>query len=54
MLITWVVAAAGAYFLLQLDFSLAVLLGAILTVSGPTVVIPLLNHIRPKPQQSKD
>ncbi|MGE0482072.1 MAG: cation:proton antiporter [Phycisphaerae bacterium] len=46
-LTTWVLAASAAYWLIGLDFGLAVLLGAILTVTGPTVVLPLLRHIRP-------
>jgi len=32
---------------LDLGLQLSVLLGAILVVTGPTVVIPLLRHIRP-------
>lgn len=44
---TWVLAAAAAHWLIGLDFGLSVLLGAILTVTGPTVVLPLLRHIRP-------
>lgn len=46
-LTTWILAAAAAYLLLGLDFGLSILLGAILTVTGPTVVQPLLRHIRP-------
>lgn len=46
--ITWVVAAVAAYFLLDLPAPIAVLLGAILIVSGPTVVGPLLNFVRPQ------
>lgn len=46
-LVTWILAAAAAHWLIGLDFGLAVLLGAILTVTGPTVVLPLLQHIRP-------
>ncbi len=46
--VTWAATAALAYFLLGLDLQLAVLLGAILVVTGPTVVLPLLRHVRPK------
>ena len=46
--VTWVIATAAAYFILGFDFPLALLLGAILVVTGPTVVIPLLRHVRPK------
>jgi len=48
VLITWGLGAAGAYYLLEFEIGLAVLIGAILTVTGPTVVIPLLRHVRPK------
>ncbi|NND72563.1 MAG: PTS transporter subunit EIIA [Rhodothermales bacterium] len=47
VMITWTLASLGAYFILGLNISLAILLGAILTVTGPTVVIPLLRHVRP-------
>lgn len=46
-LVTWVLAAAAAHLLLGLDWQLAALFGAILVVTGPTVIGPLLNHIRP-------
>lgn len=45
--VTGVVCAAGAYFILDFDLTKAILLGSILTVTGPTVVGPLLQHIRP-------
>jgi NhaP-type Na+/H+ or K+/H+ antiporter len=47
MLVTWGIIAIGAYTILQLDLQLAVLLGAILVVTGPTVIIPLLRQARP-------
>jgi NhaP-type Na+/H+ or K+/H+ antiporter len=47
ILITWVLAALGAYYIVGFDLEPAVLLGAILVVSGPTVIIPLLRQIRP-------
>ncbi len=46
--ITFVCGAAGAYFLLQLPLPMAILLGSILIVSGPTVVTPILNFARPQ------
>ena len=49
-LITWAVATLGAYFIVGLHFDIALLLGAVFIVSGPTVVIPLLNHVRPRGQ----
>ncbi len=47
-LATWVVAALGARYVLGFDWPLAILSGAILIVTGPTVVGPLLRQIRPK------
>lgn len=47
ILITWVLAAVGAHLLVGLEFRLSILLGAVLVVSGPTVIIPLLRQIRP-------
>lgn len=48
MLVTWGIAAAGAHWIVGMDWELSLLIGAIFTVSGPTVVIPLLSFIRPK------
>ncbi len=46
-LVVWAVTALFAYLLLDLSPRLSVLLGAIMIVSGPTVVQPLLLHVRP-------
>ena len=46
-LVSWVLTAGAAHFILGLDRPLAVLLGAILVVTGPTVIIPMLREIRP-------
>lgn len=46
--ITWALAALLATYVLDMDFRVAILLGAILTVTGPTVIQPLLRQIRPK------
>jgi len=46
-LVTWVIAGLGAYFIVGLSAELSVLLGAIFIVTGPTVVTPLLKHVRP-------
>jgi NhaP-type Na+/H+ or K+/H+ antiporter len=48
VLLTWACAGSAAYYILEFDVGLAVLIGAILTVTGPTVIIPLLRHVRPK------
>ncbi|MEJ2544323.1 MAG: cation:proton antiporter, partial [Calditrichaceae bacterium] len=47
-LITWIIATTAAYYILDFEFKLALLFGAILIVTGPTVVLPLLRQVRPK------
>ena len=44
---TWILAGVGAALILGLSWQLSTLFGAILVVTGPTVIGPLLNHIRP-------
>lgn len=46
-LLTWTLLTISVFFLLKLSFPLALLLGAILIVSGPTVIGPLLLYLRP-------
>jgi NhaP-type Na+/H+ or K+/H+ antiporter len=46
--ITWLLTALAAHYVLDLGWGLAILLGAILIVSGPTVVLPLLRHVKPR------
>ncbi len=46
-LVGWFVATLAAYVILGFNVPLAVLLGAILIVTGPTVIGPLLRQIRP-------
>ncbi len=45
--ITWFIGALAAHWILGLDWPLAVLLGAVLVVTGPTVIGPMLRFIRP-------
>lgn len=45
--LTAAVCSLAAYWILEFDMERSLLLGAILTVTGPTVVGPLLQHIRP-------
>jgi NhaP-type Na+/H+ or K+/H+ antiporter len=47
VLVTWAVGTVAAYLLFDLSWEVAILLGAVLVVSGPTVVGPLLDFIRP-------
>jgi NhaP-type Na+/H+ or K+/H+ antiporter len=48
--ITWGLAGAAAGLILGLDHRIAIVLGAVLTLSGPTVVLPLLDFVRAKPR----
>ncbi len=50
VLLTWALSAAAAHYLADLQWGLAILLGALLVVTGPTVIIPLLKHVRPRGQ----
>ena len=47
VLITWVIAAGIVLLFTDLPTGIAILIGSILVVSGPTVVGPLLNQVRP-------
>lgn len=47
-LVTWLVGSLAAGIFLGLELRLALLIGAILIVSGPTVVIPILRAVRPR------
>lgn len=46
--VSWIVTTAAAYLFLGMDFQFALLLGAILVVTGPTVIIPILRQIQPR------
>ena len=48
--VTWALATVAAHLLLKFDLPLALLIGAIFTVTGPTVIGPLLRHVRPSGQ----
>lgn len=47
IIITWICSAVLAHYVAGVDWTPAILLGAILVVSGPTVIIPLLRQVRP-------
>jgi len=47
MLITFVVVGSAAYWLLDLDWRVAAVIGAVLVVTGPTVIAPILNTMKP-------
>lgn len=44
--VTWIFATAASVFILNLDLNISILLGAILVVTGPTVIIPILKELR--------
>ncbi|MFD1216065.1 cation:proton antiporter [Microbulbifer celer] len=46
-LVTWLIATPAAYYLLGMPLQLAALFGAIVTVTGPTVIVPMLRSVRP-------
>tara|TARA_A100001391_G_scaffold44134_1_gene25724 strand:- start:18301 stop:20121 length:1821 start_codon:yes stop_codon:yes gene_type:complete len=47
-LVTWGVVTLSAWGLLEMPFGLALLFGALVVVTGPTVIVPLLRSVRPK------
>lgn len=50
VIITWGITAYSAYYIFDFGWELSILLGAILVVTGPTVIIPLLRQVRPSGQ----
>jgi NhaP-type Na+/H+ or K+/H+ antiporter len=48
VIVTWLTATMAAHWLFGLNIEIAILLGAVLTVTGPTVIGPLLRNIRPR------
>lgn len=50
IVVTWLTSAGAARFVLGLDWTLALLLGGVLVVTGPTVIGPLIRHVRPTGQ----
>ena len=48
VLVTWFLTTIAAQVFLDFDLLMALLAGALFTVSGPTVIIPLLRHVRPE------
>ncbi|MCY4001654.1 MAG: cation:proton antiporter [Bacteroidetes bacterium] len=45
--VTGILAAIAAHYVLEMPWEIAVVLGSILTVTGPTVVLPLIRYVRP-------
>ncbi len=49
-IITLIGGALGAHYLLGADWGIAALFGALIIVSGPTVIMPILRNVRPNQQ----
>lgn len=47
MLSTWLIVAASASYFLGFSWQIALLFGAIMVVTGPTVIVPMLRTVRP-------
>lgn len=52
ILVTWVVTAAAAQWLVGFSWELAFLFGALTVVTGPTVIVPMLRTVRPNARLS--
>ena len=48
--VTWILTSAAAYFIVHLELETSILIGAVLVVTGPTVILPLLRHVKPAGQ----
>ncbi len=46
-LITWLIIAVSTHYLIGFPFELSLLFGAVVIVTGPTVIIPMLRTVRP-------
>ncbi|GAB4183395.1 MAG: sodium:proton antiporter [Calditrichia bacterium] len=51
--VTWIGVTLAAYYILGINFKISLLIGAILVVTGPTVITPLLHHIKPSARVSE-
>lgn len=46
--VSWILTTLAAQWIVGVSFEVALLVGAILVLTGPTVVIPLVRHVRPR------
>lgn len=46
-IITWLIIAVSTHYIIDFPFELAFLFGAVVIVTGPTVIIPMLRTVRP-------
>ena len=47
VLITWLITAVATHYLMGFPYELAFLFGAVVVVTGPTVIVPILRTVRP-------
>ncbi|MFA5668260.1 MAG: cation:proton antiporter [Balneolaceae bacterium] len=47
VLVTWLLSTLASLFFLDIGLELSILFGAVLIVTGPTVIMPLLRQVRP-------
>lgn len=45
--ISWILISVASHFILDVSWPIALLIGAIIVVSGPTVIVPMLRSVRP-------
>lgn len=50
LLLTWILSSIAAYYIAELSWPIALIFGAIIVVTGPTVIMPLLKHAKLKRQ----
>ncbi|OGV56329.1 MAG: hypothetical protein A2X45_00235 [Lentisphaerae bacterium GWF2_50_93] len=48
VIVSWILISLSALAVLGLSLEISLVFGAILVVTGPTVILPLLSHVRPK------
>lgn len=47
LLVTWVIIAVATHYLMGFEWALSALFGALVVVTGPTVIVPMLRSVRP-------
>ena len=52
-IITWLMTSLATSFFIGFDFKLALLFGAVVVVTGPTVIVPMLRTVRPNARISR-
>lgn len=46
-LVTWVIVAAATHYIFDFSWQISALFGAVVIVTGPTVIVPMLRSVRP-------